>query len=95
MRPYFVRSVALFVAVCFLATREGDAGPTGPAGAAGGDGATGPAGPTGDPRIVNYTADLNEANVGFLPGVPQPAPRASPSPGNLFCIASLSRTLLT
>ena len=60
MRSYIVRSVALFVAVCFLATCEGDVGPTGPAGAAG---ATGPAGPTGDPGIVNFTADLNEANV--------------------------------
>ena len=60
MRPYIVRSVALFVAVCFLATCDGDIGPTGPAGATG---ATGPAGPTGDPGIVNFTADLNEANV--------------------------------
>ena len=66
MRPYTVRSVALFVAVCFLATCEGDVGPTGPAGATGttgADGATGPAGPTGDPGIVNFTADLSEANV--------------------------------
>ena len=60
MRPYFVRSVALFVAVCFLVTCEGDVGPTGPAGATG---PTGPAGPTGDPGIENFTADLNEANV--------------------------------
>ena len=51
MRSYSVRSVALFVAVCFLATCEGEVGPTGPAGA------------DGDPGIVNYTADMNEANV--------------------------------
>ncbi len=66
MRPYIVRSVALFVTLCFLAVCTGDDGPTGPAGAtgaAGADGATGPAGPTGDPGIVNFTADLNEANV--------------------------------
>ena len=66
MRPHIVRSVALFVAVCFLATCEGDVGPTGPAGAAGATGttgATGATGPTGDPGIVNFTADLNEANV--------------------------------
>lgn len=63
MRPFYVRSVALFVIVCFLTTCEGDAGPTGPAGAAGETGATGPAGPTGDPGIVNFTADLSEANV--------------------------------
>ncbi len=66
MRPYIVRSVALFVTLCFLAACDGDVGPTGPAGptgATGGTGATGPAGPTGDPGIVNFTADLNEANV--------------------------------
>ena len=63
MRPYFVRSVALFVAVCFLATCEGSVGPTGPTGPAGADGATEPTGPNGPAEIVNYTADLNEANV--------------------------------
>ena len=66
MRPFNVRSVALFVAVCFLATCEGEVGPTGPAGATGdtgATGATGPAGPTGDPGIENFTADLSEANV--------------------------------
>lgn len=56
MRPYLVRSVALFVAACFLATCTGDVGPTGA------DGATGPAGPNAA-EIVNYTADMNEANV--------------------------------
>lgn len=63
MRPFCVRSVALFVAVCFLTTCEGDVGPTGPAGTTGTTGETGPAGPTGDPGIVNFTADLSEANV--------------------------------
>ena len=66
MKPYSVRSIALFVAVCFLTTCTGDVGPTGPAGADGATGATGPggpAGPTGDPGIENFTADLNEANV--------------------------------
>ncbi len=69
MRPCVVRSAGVFVTLCFLATCTGDVGPTGPAGAAGaagadgGTGATGPAGPTGDPGIVNFTADLNEANV--------------------------------
>ena len=63
MRPHIVRSVALFVTLCFLAVCTGDVGPTGPAGATGADGATGPAGPTGDPGIENFTADLSEANV--------------------------------
>ena len=66
MRPYVVRSVALFAAVCFLATCEGDPGPTGPAGAAGlagPTGATGPAGPNGPTEIETFTADMNEANV--------------------------------
>ena len=63
MRPSIVRSVPLLVALCFLVACEGDVGPTGPAGVTGGAGPTGPAGPTGDPGIVNFTADLNEANV--------------------------------
>ena len=60
MKPYVVRSLALFVTLFFFAC-EGEVGPTGPAGAAGADGADGATGPAGPPSIQNYTASLDEA----------------------------------